>query len=56
MRKIKLGAFSFDDRVWQSVSQAAKDFVTALLTHDKNVRPSAAEALKHPWITEHAQL
>ena len=50
MKKVKLGKFSFQDAVWGNVSDEAKDFITALLTKDQDKRPSAEEALQHPWI------
>ena len=50
MKKVKLGKFSFQDAVWGNVSDDAKDFITALLTKDQDKRPSADQALQHPWI------
>lgn len=50
MKKVKLGKFSFQDAVWGSVSDDAKDFITQLLTKDQDKRPSAELALQHPWI------
>jgi len=50
MKKVKLGKFSFQDAVWSQVSDEAKDFITQLLTKDQDKRPSAEEALQHPWI------
>jgi calcium-dependent protein kinase len=44
------GKLSFDDPEWQSVSQQAKDFVAHLLTHDEADRPTAEQALRHPYI------
>ena len=52
MKKVKSGKFSFADPVWATMSESAKDFITKLLTLDQNKRPSAEEALKHPWIVE----
>ena len=56
MKKVKSGKFSFADPVWANVSAEAKDFITQLLTLDQNKRPSAEEALKHPWIMEASKL
>ena len=50
MKKVKLGKFSFQDAVWGNVSDDAKDFITQLLTKDQEKRPSAGQALQHPWI------
>ena len=33
------------------LSQDAKDFIMSLLAYDENNRPTAAEALEHPWLT-----
>ena len=46
------GNISFDDEVWSDVSAECKDFITKLLTYNADDRPSAAEVLKHPWITK----
>lgn len=37
-------------RNWPSVSRDAKDFVTSLLVKNPEGRPSAAQALSHPWL------
>lgn len=50
MKKAKVGKFSFAGPMWNKISEEAKDFITKLLTKDQNKRPSAEEALKHPWI------
>lgn len=48
------GAYSYQDKVWEGVSSIAKDFISKLLVVDPEKRTSAAEALEHPWIREHA--
>lgn len=35
---------------WEGISDEAKDFVKFLLNKDPEKRPSAKEALKHPWL------
>ena len=50
MKKVKLGKFNFNDPAWKGISDNCKDFITKLLTLDQNKRPSADEALKHPWL------
>lgn len=35
---------------WEGLSEEAKDFVRCLLHKDPAKRPSAREALKHPWL------
>ncbi|GAA5970347.1 hypothetical protein JCM21900_001652 [Sporobolomyces salmonicolor] len=37
-------------RSWDPISDQAKDFIRRLLTVDEDKRPSAAEALEHPWL------
>lgn len=46
------GEFSFDDEVWEDVSDQAMDFITSLLEIDPIDRLTAEEALRHPWIEE----
>ncbi len=55
MKKVRVGKFSFSDPCWSNISDKAKDLITKLLTYDVDQRPSAEEALKHPWITDSAQ-
>jgi serine/threonine protein kinase len=50
MKKVKIGKFSFSDPVWSTISNEAKDFITKLLTLDQDKRPTAQQALEHPWI------
>jgi len=52
MKKVKLGKFSFSDPIWSSISDTGKDFITQLLTKDQDKRPSAEQALQHPWIIQ----
>ena len=40
----------FSKRHWQEVSEEAKDLVGRLLHKDPKQRPTAAEALAHPWL------
>ena len=41
---------SFKRSAWTGVSEEAKDFVRVLLKKDHAARPSAKEALRHPWL------
>lgn len=50
IEKIKKGEFEFPQEEWANVSGEAKDFVRKLLTMEPEGRPSATDALKHPWI------
>jgi serine/threonine protein kinase len=52
IEKIKLGRISFSDACWEKISDNAKNLITKLIAFESNDRPSAEEALKHPWITE----
>lgn len=52
MKKVRIGKFSFSDPCWNNISDKAKNLITKLLTYEVADRPSAEEALKHPWITE----
>ncbi|KAG8991447.1 hypothetical protein FRB94_005326 [Tulasnella sp. JGI-2019a] len=45
------GDYKFEPvEYWANVSEIAKSFVRACLTIDQHKRPTAAEALKHPWL------
>jgi serine/threonine protein kinase/Ca2+-binding EF-hand superfamily protein len=41
---------SFRRSAWTEVSAEAKDFIKILLNKDPEQRPSAKDALKHPWL------
>lgn len=56
MKKVKAGRFSFDDKCWSNISDKAKDFITQLLTYKPENRPTAEQALKHPWVTDLATI
>lgn len=43
-------ALHFPEPWWDLVSESAKDLVTQLLHADPALRPTAEEALKHPWV------
>jgi len=47
---VLIGNVDFRDPVWEVVSNEAKDFVRYLLTYEEDERPTAEQALKHPWI------
>jgi serine/threonine protein kinase len=44
------GRFSFNKRIWNSVSGQCKDFITKCLTVSQGKRQTAAQLLDHPWI------
>ena len=56
MKKVRQGSFSFEDKAWSQISDKCKDFITKLLTYNKDERPDAQQMLAHPWLTELAQL
>jgi len=50
-QKIVNADFTFEpDNVWEGVSQAGKTFVKRLLNPDPNLRPSAKQVQKDPWL------
>ncbi|CAI5971373.1 unnamed protein product [Closterium sp. NIES-65] len=42
----------FREKPWPQISTSAKDFVKKLLKKDPRARPTAAQALSHPWVKE----
>ena len=52
---ILAGEATFNDPVWEDVTDAAKDLVSKLLNPDPDTGLTAKEALKHPWILGTAQ-
>ena len=49
---VRAARFDFPSPDWDGISQAAKDFICALLRKDPSKRLTAAEALQHSWIQE----
>eukprot|EP00754_Rhynchopus_humris_P045878 Rhum_TRINITY_DN5362_c0_g1::Rhum_TRINITY_DN5362_c0_g1_i1::g.17222::m.17222 len=45
-----LGGVLFPERDWGRISDECKHFISMLLSPDAADRPTAAEALQHPWI------
>ncbi|KAG7360442.1 protein kinase [Nitzschia inconspicua] len=43
----------FPSPEWDDVSEEAIDFLTKLLDRDPDKRPTANEAMQHPWIAKH---
>ncbi|KAG8735590.1 hypothetical protein FRC10_010365 [Ceratobasidium sp. 414] len=50
-RETTRARIEFHHSFWSHISQSAKDFIKYLLNPDPNARPTAAEALKHPWLS-----
>jgi calcium/calmodulin-dependent protein kinase I len=44
--------FDFDPEYWSEISDAAKDFIRGLIVVDPVGRPTAVQALQHPWIQQ----
>ncbi|KAI0358930.1 Pkinase-domain-containing protein [Trametes cingulata] len=53
IRETTEAKIEFHERYWCNVSPEAKDFVKTLLNPDPTKRPTAEEALKHKWLTDH---
>lgn len=47
--KIKSGVFHFKSHAWRDVSAPAMDLVKSLLVTSQLHRPTALQALAHPW-------
>ncbi|KAK4491195.1 hypothetical protein RD792_001927 [Penstemon davidsonii] len=48
---IKKEKLDFSGCVWESVSQSARDLLSAMLTRSVSTRFTASEVLRHPWIS-----
>ncbi|KAI4363971.1 hypothetical protein MLD38_020120 [Melastoma candidum] len=46
----------YDESPWPSLSPEAKDFAKRLLNKDYRKRPTAAQALCHPWLVGHHEV
>uniref|UniRef100_A0A8C1CPS0 calcium/calmodulin-dependent protein kinase n=1 Tax=Cyprinus carpio carpio TaxID=630221 RepID=A0A8C1CPS0_CYPCA len=55
-QQIKAGAYDFPSPEWDTVTPEAKDLINKMLTINPSKRITAAEALKHPWISVSSQL
>jgi len=52
MAKVKLGKFDFKKKVFNLISQEAKDLIKDLLKLDAKTRLTAEAALQHPWMVK----
>mmetsp|Transcript_32996 Transcript_32996/g.80203 ORF Transcript_32996/g.80203 Transcript_32996/m.80203 type:complete len:215 (-) Transcript_32996:88-732(-) len=50
---VQHGELEFPLPEWEEISSEAKDFITKLLDRDPERRPTADEALHHPWIAKY---
>ncbi|KEP61219.1 UNVERIFIED_CONTAM: calcium-dependent protein kinase CDPK4 [Hammondia hammondi] len=48
--KIRRCKYNMDGPRWRGISEQAKHFIASLLRRNPEERPSAEEALKHPWL------
>lgn len=53
-RKIMAADYEFHESDWRGVSPSAKDFIRRLLTLNPDMRLTASDALRHPWVLAHA--
>lgn len=53
LRQVRRGVIRYDEHVWKRLSQPAVDFVKTLLTYDPELRPSARDALRLPWLSNY---
>ncbi|CAJ1061191.1 myosin light chain kinase family member 4 isoform X2 [Xyrichtys novacula] len=44
--------WNFEEEEFTDISEEAKDFITLLLVKSKSWRMSAAESLRHPWLSD----
>mmetsp|Transcript_28106 Transcript_28106/g.27915 ORF Transcript_28106/g.27915 Transcript_28106/m.27915 type:complete len:95 (+) Transcript_28106:160-444(+) len=42
----------YPQKVWESISPEAKDFIEKLLIKDPSKRMTAEESLEHPWLSD----
>merc|ERR1740121_105918 len=50
LRRVRTGKFEFPSPDWDNISDAAKSFITSMLTMDPKQRPTAEMALEHPFL------
>lgn len=53
LTRIKVGKYDLSGGNWKKISQDAKDLIRQLLEHNPIHRPSAKEALDHPFLKKH---
>lgn len=50
------GVFTFDDPAWEGISEGAKDLIRHLIVVDPEKRYGTEELLRHPWVTQSAEV
>lgn len=53
LRLVESADLEFPSPEWDDISYTAKDFIRQLLNRDPIARPTADEAMHHPWIVQH---
>lgn len=56
IQKIMKGQVTYYSPNWSKISHSAKSFISSLFTMDIDKRPSAAKALRHPWLLDKLSL
>ena len=56
LNQIRTLKIQFKAKQWETVSEDAKDLCLKLLERDVNIRLSAEQALRHPWLSQATQL
>jgi len=51
-QKIMSGKYSFPDKLFGTISQTAKDFISNIFVLDPKKRMTASDCLKHPWLND----
>nr|CAD7430327.1 unnamed protein product [Timema monikensis] len=49
-KRVVEGEFEFSSPWWDDISDSAKDLISQLLQLEPSSRPTASEALEHPWV------
>jgi len=49
-KAILIGKFDMHERFWKDISKECKDFIKLLLSYEEADRPTAEQALTHPWL------
>lgn len=50
LEQVAAGYYDFPTRSWGKISIEAKDLIVSLMTVSPSKRPSATDALRHPWM------
>jgi len=53
LRLVQSANLEFGSPEWDVISSDAKEFVSQLLSRNPNQRPTATEAMNHPWLRKH---